>query len=407
MKEIKEIIASLYNDYLLRDLFAKVVPGTIVLSVALYGTDIGNSLYQISKGIGGASIFLAIGAAWITAYAIQQVGEILKLIKHHPKKYNDSKIRYATRLNFKRLASNSDIIQVERFAVIKEATGNAATALLVVIIVIVFKNKDNLLINNNISFYISTFSLFVLSIALFRANRSHAIKHYAFIEEIIAVDSKIEVIVFDFDGVIIDSMPTQGEAWEESINSMMDELDTNQSKGILNNFWLGKADKDIFHGLEISQVVEDKLRTKKDNLWDKKKETVTIFKGVDSTLKELSEHFILAIATTAPRKYVEDHLDKNGIRGFFSVILTNKDVKNPKPSPDLLNTIAKTTQVSINSIIMIGDTENDAKMAKNAGCQFYMLREHIIQSQKPADVRVLANWYFLEKELLKNIQIKS
>jgi len=406
MKEIKELITSLYNDFLLRDLFAKIVPGMIVIITSLYIMNTEQIYHQISSEIKGVLVFLLVGTSWTVGYAIQQIGEIFKLIIHHPKQYNDSEVRYSFRLKFNKLATKTELQQVERFAVIKEASGNMAISLLFVIIIILFNDLNRIINFSDISFLISIFILLIFSLALIKANRNHAKKQYTFIEKVINIRSEIKVIVFDFDGVIIDSMKTQEEAWKDAIYSVKDELESNQSNGVLNNFWLGKAGKDIFFGLNINPNIEMKLRSKKDEIWNKKKNTIKLFNGADSTLKKLSEHFILAIATTAHRKYVEEHLEKNDIRGLFSMILTNTDVKNPKPSPDLLNSIARTIQISMSSMIMIGDTENDALMAKQAECKFYMFSGNIIENPKPTNVRVLTNWSFLEKELLKEIQNK-
>jgi phosphoglycolate phosphatase-like HAD superfamily hydrolase len=112
----------------------------------------------------------------------------------------------------------------------------------------------------------------------------------------------------------------------------------------------------------------------------------------------------LAIATSAQRNYVEQLLEKNNIRGLFNMIVTNMDVKHPKPNADLLKLIAGTLDISMKNMVMIGDTEVDAVMAANAKCKFYMFRGNMIENIKSSDVQLLAGWSFLEKEIAKELK---
>lgn len=192
MSVSNQIIEALYNNFLLRDLFAKMVPGSVVVVATAYQSPFGKGAIEVANQIGWPAVFIGAGIVWIIGFALQEIGESLRIIKHHPDKLADSKRRYKLRTDFQKIATLSESQQAERYTIIKEASGNSATALFAALLIFIVRS----LLSSKFSISLSTIFpgviLLLFAIALVRANRSHARKQYEFIESVIAT-SKSDV----------------------------------------------------------------------------------------------------------------------------------------------------------------------------------------------------------------------
>jgi len=185
MAEFSSFFEALYNNFLLRDLFAKIVPGSIVLSAIVYRSDLGEELAALTGPIGGPAVLLLAGMSWVAGYAVQNIGEKLRVIQHHPKRYDDGDARYAARIAFSRVATPSERQQVERYAIIKEAAGNSAMAILMSLAVV----PPRVLVSSEFTIdralILQGGLLALIAVALVRANRSHARKQYRYIDSVV------------------------------------------------------------------------------------------------------------------------------------------------------------------------------------------------------------------------------
>jgi len=88
----------------------------------------------------------------------------------------------------------------------------------------------------------------------------------------------------------------------------------------------------------------------------------TLFKGIKELLKE---PFRAAVATGKSQRGAENAVKRHGIAEHFELVLGGNSVPRPKPNPDLLWAIMKSTGES--ELVMVGDTTYDLEMAHNAG----------------------------------------
>lgn len=181
------IVEAFYRNFLLRDIFAKIVPGGIVL-LALGGV-LGGAFGQFRWSLAELDLgwVLFAGAAWINGFALQMMAEKFGFMRHHPDGYlDDHDERYAFRAHFMEQAEPAHVRRRERYAVIKEACGNGGFALLVAGLVLVvgwlaagpeaFPEVGPTLVGG---------TAFVATVwALRRTNRSHRRKEYRFMNVI-------------------------------------------------------------------------------------------------------------------------------------------------------------------------------------------------------------------------------
>lgn len=137
MSDAPGIFDSLYSRLILRDLLAKILPGTMLLGTVAYAalpTDTFRALLDPSLWLALSTL----GCGWLTAFAIQGLGEKYGFIKNDPSGFNRTDT-YKLMVQFDRTARPSQQMQAERLLVIKEACGNGSLALLLsVLVTIVF-----------------------------------------------------------------------------------------------------------------------------------------------------------------------------------------------------------------------------------------------------------------------------
>jgi len=128
--DLTKLFEAFYTKLLLRDFFAKIVPGSIVLVAIVVSkldfSDFTETVEAIEKFLSIIPFYLWViiaGLAWIMGFAVQSVGEFLGAIRYHPKTVSREQV-YKSRTQFDAIASKNDQMRLERYVVIKEACGN-------------------------------------------------------------------------------------------------------------------------------------------------------------------------------------------------------------------------------------------------------------------------------------------
>jgi beta-phosphoglucomutase len=173
-------------------------------------------------------------------------------------------------------------------------------------------------------------------------------------------------VVFDFDGVIVDSHAVHQRAWRrflESVGtSVSDEqlrfvLDGRKRDDILRHF-LGNLDSDKLH--EYGHQKEQIFRSEAAN--------VQVIEGLLAFLEDLEEaRLLLGIASSGSRSRVEFLLGRLALRQRFRVVVTGDEVESGKPNPELFLRAAQDLQIDPTELVVLEDAFSGVKAAKAAG----------------------------------------
>jgi len=182
----------------------------------------------------------------------------------------------------------------------------------------------------------------------------------------------IDGIIFDMDGILVDVSKSYREAIRQTasyfLNRKVDkkEVDKIKNKIGMNNDW--DTTYSFINNPKISyQKVKSFFQkvylgnSKRKGLIDN--EPLLIPKQRLIKLKD--KYKKLAIATGRPRSEAEYAIKKNNLQRIFDCIIAMEDVKNGKPSPEILFAVMKKT--GLKKTIYIGDSPSDVAAAKNAG----------------------------------------
>jgi len=211
------------------------------------------------------------------------------------------------------------------------------------------------------------------------------------------------VVAFDFDGVIADSLPPQEVAWRKALSAISPAVGDKTVQHAVRNLWAGHAGERMFDGLELTPEQRRQARREKDRIWSATRESVPLVEGARDALLSLPEELALFVATTAPRAYVLDLLEREELDHLFTNVVSDGDVVHPKPHPEMLMKIAHEAGVEISDLLFVGDSETDLEMAEAAGCPFILLDVRARWSQAPPTARVVRSWLELRRILANSL----
>lgn len=175
-----------------------------------------------------------------------------------------------------------------------------------------------------------------------------------------------KAVIFDMDGVLVDTEPLSDQSIIESCNEMgitFTKKDIEYSRG--------RSSKDIWaymkkrHSLSIS--VEELIESNRKKYWTKL-QNLKLLPGALNLLRALKEQNItMGLASSASPPTIEVTLNAIGVRHFFTQILSGHQVMQSKPAPDIYREIAKRLKANPEECVAIEDSPNGVIAAKAAG----------------------------------------
>jgi len=91
--------------------------------------------------------------------------------------------------------------------------------------------------------------------------------------------------------------------------------------------------------------------------------------GMPAALATLSDRMPLAVATNRGTS-MSEILRHFGLGGYFSAVVTSRDVQRPKPHPDMLELASRQLGLAPERLLFVGDSELDREAALAAGVRF-------------------------------------
>lgn len=180
----------------------------------------------------------------------------------------------------------------------------------------------------------------------------------------------IKALVFDFDGLILETEFCDYEAWRQTLAARgVDFPKSLYAKAIGSSF----ADQ----GVDPYALVEKQLGQSIDRAAIKAEHHALMYELVDSQPIQPGVETIiadakrlglkLAIASSSPRRWIDDHGGRLGLLLQFDVIKTADDVARVKPDPALFLAALDALRVGPHEAIVFEDSPNGVTAAKRAG----------------------------------------
>ena len=178
----------------------------------------------------------------------------------------------------------------------------------------------------------------------------------------------IKAVIFDMDGVLVDSQPYHFKA----------DIDTLAEYGVIKD--------QAFYEAFAGTVTIDRMTTLK-NMFDLEvsaeemsdlrermildvigKEDIEAVRGIPEFLADIKANGLkTAVASSSSYELIDLVLDKTGIRKYFDSLTSGADVENGKPAPDVFLLAAKRLGVEPKNCIVVEDSEKGVCAGVAAG----------------------------------------
>ncbi|MCD4817328.1 MAG: HAD family phosphatase [Candidatus Cloacimonetes bacterium] len=191
---------------------------------------------------------------------------------------------------------------------------------------------------------------------------------------------KIEAIIFDLDGTLIDSM----SIWQEIDVEFLKKRGIQVPKGLFEDVSGGNSFPEIAkhfkEKFKLSESIEEIMKEWVEMTIFHYKNTISLKPDVLELLKLCkAKNIKLGIGTSNNDQLTEIVLEKNRIKDYFQAIVTGDSITNGKPFPDIFLKTAEKLNVKPQNCLVIEDVFVGIQAAKNAGMTVFMIfDEHSI-----------------------------
>jgi HAD superfamily hydrolase (TIGR01509 family) len=178
--------------------------------------------------------------------------------------------------------------------------------------------------------------------------------------------SAVEAVVFDLDGVLVDS----DHIWHEVREGLARER---------GGRWTDRSEADMMgmSSTEWSQYLHEVVglaetpRELNDEvvrrMLDRYAQELPLIDGAVDAARRLSASFRLAVASSSNRELIDGVLDAAGLADLFEVTVSSEEVARGKPAPDVFLEAARRVGVPPDRCAAIEDSANGIRAARAAG----------------------------------------
>ena len=182
----------------------------------------------------------------------------------------------------------------------------------------------------------------------------------------------IEAVVFDMDGVIVDSE----QVWDDVREQLAKERGGRWHDG-------AQADMMGMSSPEWSRYMHDVIGLEESpaeindevvrRMLERYRERLPLLDGAAESVRRLAPGFSLAIASSSNRPLIEAVLDRAGIARLFDAVVSSEEVARGKPAPDVYLEAARRLGVEPARAAAVEDSSNGLRAAKAAGMRVIAL----------------------------------
>ena len=178
--------------------------------------------------------------------------------------------------------------------------------------------------------------------------------------------STIRAVVFDLDGVIIDSE----EVWEEVRRGYVAEYgrefrpdSQDRMMGMSTGEWSRHLAEEVGVPRTPEQVAADVL----GRMAERYRSNLPLIPGSVEAVRRIGERFTLALASSSARILIDQVLATAGLADAFQVTLSTEEVPRGKPYPDVYLTAAEKLGIAPPACAAVEDSSNGLRSAAAAG----------------------------------------
>jgi HAD superfamily hydrolase (TIGR01509 family) len=199
----------------------------------------------------------------------------------------------------------------------------------------------------------------------------------------------IKAIVFDMDGILIDSEVIWGRVREQFANERglaWTETDQLSLMGLISSQWSVRMHEMLRLKDITARELELEIRRRVVIAFES---DLPVRKGARQAVEGLAAHWPIALASGSPRDLVELAMERTGMRSAFQFMLTGDDVVCGKPDPEIYLLALSRLGVAGSEAVGIEDSANGIRALRSAG--MWVVSAPCPEFPLSADVQALAH----------------
>jgi beta-phosphoglucomutase-like phosphatase (HAD superfamily) len=175
--------------------------------------------------------------------------------------------------------------------------------------------------------------------------------------------SRFRAVIFDFDGVIVDSETVQARAWTRvarEIGLLGRDISVAQIAGRIDCELAGQ----LFPGCDATRCMERKWQIEGEM---EASGELRLVEGIEGLVSRLASTHVLAICSSCDPDLLARRLERTGLKSAFSVVVGRIDGLRHKPAPDLYLRVLAELEVNAGDACAIEDSPTGVAASKAAG----------------------------------------
>ena len=196
---------------------------------------------------------------------------------------------------------------------------------------------------------------------------------------------KIRALIFDFDGLILDTEGPIFQSWQELYESYGGELSFSTWAQII-----GTVSNEFDHFEDLEKQIGYPLDRVKLSPQRRQRELDLIAEqplqpGVETYIKDAKRFGLkIGLASSSPCSWVTGHLAQRGLIDYFDCIFARDDVNVVKPDPELYVSVLEELKVHADQAFVIEDSPIGVTAAQRAGL-FCVVVPNALTARLPLD----------------------
>ena len=210
-------------------------------------------------------------------------------------------------------------------------------------------------------------------------------------------------VIFDMDGVIVDSEPHHEQAFRE----IFAEMGYTDSHGIHFPDYYGRSDLALWTDFVAMhrplKPIEELLEWKQQRLIDLLRRDEPIFESLPELVANLARRYPLAVASGSSHRVIDEVLSMGGLRRHVQHVVSVQDVIHGKPAPDVFLRASTLLKVPPNECCVIEDSAAGVQAALAAGMQVIAITNSLPSGPLSKAHHVVAGYEEIHALLLPSI----
>ncbi|MEV1108925.1 HAD family phosphatase [Micromonospora sp. NPDC049751] len=176
----------------------------------------------------------------------------------------------------------------------------------------------------------------------------------------------VDAVVFDLDGVIVDSEPVweevrrayvaaHGGAWQPDTQRRLMGMSTGE--------WAHYLSGELGVRRTAAQVADEVVR----EMAQRYREHVPLIDGAVDVVRRLAARWPLGLASSSPTRLIAAALEATGLTDAFGATLSTEETERGKPAPDVYLSVAQRLGVDPARCAAVEDSSNGVRSAAAAG----------------------------------------